>query len=116
MSGGAFDYKQYHIKQIAEDIQSELNKQGREKSKEEQYMMGDYYEKYPEARFEITYPKEIQDRMNEAVKALEIAHIYAQRVDWYLSGDDGDESFLKRLNEELNQNKEDEIPICNHRP
>ena len=105
MSGGAFEYKQYHIKQIAEDIQSELNKQGREKSKEELYMMGDYYEKYPEERFEVTYPKEIQDRMNEAVKALEIAHIYAQRVDWYLSGDDGDESFLRRLKEELNQKK-----------
>tara|TARA_R110000803_G_scaffold21849_2_gene54638 strand:+ start:29 stop:379 length:351 start_codon:yes stop_codon:yes gene_type:complete len=116
MSGGAFEYKQYHIKQIAEDIQSELNKQGREKSKEEQYMMDDYYEKYPEERFEAIYPKEIQDRMSEAVKVLEIAHIYAQRVDWYLSGDDGDESFLKRLNEELNQTKEDERPICNHRP
>jgi hypothetical protein len=108
MSGGAFEYKQYHIKQIAEEIQSELDKQGKERSKEELYMMGDYYEEYPEERFEITYPKEIQDRMSEAVKALEIAHIYAQRVDWYLSGDDGDESFLRRLKEELNQNKEDE--------
>ena len=46
--------------------------------------------------------------MSEAVKALEIAHIYAQRVDRLLSGDDGDESFLRRLKEELNQNKEDE--------
>ena len=108
MSGGAFEYKQYHIKQIAEEIQSELDKQGKEKSKEELYMMGDYYEKYPEERFEITYPKEIQDRMSEAVKALEIAHIYAQRVDRLLSGDDCDESFLRRLKEELNQNKEDE--------
>ena len=101
MSGGAFEYKQYHIKQIAEEIQSELDKQGKERSKEELYMMGDYYEKYPEERFEITYPKEIQDRMSEAVKALEIAHIYAQRVDRYLSGDDGEESFLSRLEQEL---------------
>jgi len=108
MSGGAFEYKQFHIKQIAEEIQSELDKQGRERSKEQLYMMGDYYEKHPEERFEVTYPKEIQDKMNEAVKALEIAHIYAQRVDWYLSGDDGDESFLRRLKEELNQNKEDD--------
>ena len=46
--------------------------------------------------------------MSEAVKALEIAYIYAQRVDRLLSGDDGDESFLRRLKEELNQNKEDE--------
>jgi hypothetical protein len=108
MSGGAFEYKQFHIKQIADEIQSELDKQGQEKDIDEWQGSREFYEKYPEERFEITYPKEIQDRMNEAVKALEIAHIYAQRIDWYLSGDDGDESFLERLNEELNQNKEDE--------
>ena len=41
MSGGAFEYKQFHIKQIAEEIQSELDKQGRERSKEDLYMMGE---------------------------------------------------------------------------
>ena len=101
MSGGAFDYKQFHIQQIAEEIQHELDKQGRVKDKEELYMMGDYYEKYPEERFYPTYPKAVQDRMLEAVAALELAHVYAQRVDWYLSDDDGDESFLRRLKEEL---------------
>lgn len=39
--------------------------------------------------------------MREAIKALKIAHIYAQRVDWYLSGDDGEKSFLSRLEQEL---------------
>jgi len=107
MSGGKFDYKQFHIQQIADDIQSELDNQGKEKSKEEQWMSNEYYEKHPEKRFQITYPKEIQDKMKEAVKALEIAHVYAQRVDWYLSGDDGDDSFLSRLKDEL-KDKEDE--------
>jgi hypothetical protein len=41
--------------------------------------------------------------MKEAVKQLRIAAIYAQRVDWFLSGDDGEESFIERLNEELNE-------------
>jgi hypothetical protein len=39
--------------------------------------------------------------MKEAVKALKIAQVYAQRVDWLLSGDDGEESFLRRLDDEL---------------
>jgi hypothetical protein len=53
--------------------------------------------------FHYKYPDEVIEKMKEAVKALKIAQIYAQRVDWLLSGDDGEESFLKRLEEELNE-------------
>jgi len=35
------------------------------------------------------------------VEILKKAKIYAQRVDYLLSGDDGEESFLRRLKEEL---------------
>jgi hypothetical protein len=45
--------------------------------------------------------KPIQEKLNEAVKQLRIASIYAQRVDWFFSGDDGEESFLERLSKEL---------------
>jgi hypothetical protein len=41
--------------------------------------------------------------MRHAIEALKIAKIYAQRVDWYLSGDDGEESFLERLDKELDK-------------
>ena len=41
--------------------------------------------------------------MKEAVNALRIAQEYAQRVDWLLSGDDGEETFLSRLQENLNK-------------
>ena len=34
-------------------------------------------------------------------KAVKTAQVYLQRIDWFLSGDDGDESFKKRLAEEL---------------
>ena len=40
--------------------------------------------------------------MREAIKQLKIAAVYAQRVDWLLSGDDGEESFIERLEENLN--------------
>lgn len=36
------------------------------------------------------------------------AYIYAQRIDWLLSGDDGEKSFHKRLKEELQQLKDGE--------
>jgi hypothetical protein len=32
---------------------------------------------------------------------LKAGYIYAHRIDWLLSGDDGEESFNKRLTEEL---------------
>jgi hypothetical protein len=40
--------------------------------------------------------------MKEAVKALKIAYAYANRIDYFLS-DEGEENFLKRLEEELNE-------------
>ena len=93
MSGGHFDYNQYRINDIADSIERELNRQGKEKPKDELYGDKEYY---------YTYPEIVQEKMKEAVKQLKIAAIYAQRVDWFLSGDDGEESFIERLAEDLN--------------
>lgn len=101
MSGGAFDYAQFHINDIADSIQSELNEQGKEKPKEELWMSKDYYEKYPEERFNYTYPEHIQKEFKKGIEVLRRAHVYAQRIDWLLSGDDGEETFMERLEEEL---------------
>lgn len=103
MSGGHFDYKQYHINEIIDTIERDLNIQGRTKPKDELYCDEEFYKRYPEEKVYRTYPKEVEDKLKEAVKALKIASIYVQRVDWFLSGDDGEESFLKRLNEELEE-------------
>jgi len=103
MSGGHFDYNQFKIEDIAEEIQQELDLQGKEKSDHEQRMMGDFYEKYPEEKFNPTHPEKIQAEFKNAVKALKIAKVYAHRIDWYLSGDDGEDSFLRRLKEELEE-------------
>ncbi len=103
MSGGHFDYKQYQINEIANNIEEELNKQGKEKPKNQLYIDKEFYEKYPEEKYYPYYPKIVQEKMKEAVKQLRIAAIYAQRIDWFLSGDDGNESFIKRLSEELKE-------------
>lgn len=105
MSGGHFDYSQYHINTIADSIESKLDRQGKEKPRDELWNNGDYYKQYPEEKFYHTYSKEVQDEMKNAIMVLRKAAIYAQRVDWFLSGDDGEESFLERLKSEL-----DEIP------
>jgi hypothetical protein len=34
---------------------------------------------------------------------LRKAAVYAQRVDWLLSGDDGEETFLERLKKDLDK-------------
>lgn len=102
MSGGHFDYQQYYIGGIADNIENILNRQGKERPKEDLYMHKEYYEEYPEEKLYYTYPEIIQNKLKEAIKQLRIAEIYAQRVDWLLSGDDGQESFIRRLEEDLN--------------
>jgi len=93
MSGGHFDYKQYAISEIADSIERELEKQGKEIP---EHLLWGYEDKfYPK------YPTEIEQAMKDAVTALKVASIYAHRVDWFLSDDDGEESFLLRLKEEL---------------
>lgn len=64
------------------------------------------YEEYePDENGEIPYypdytPETIQEFKN-GVDALKRASIYAQRIDWLISGDDGEDSFHKRLKQDL---------------
>lgn len=110
MSGGAFDYKQYEIGYIADKIERIIEKSGRklnkkELEKESRWREPDWYKQYPEDLYHYKYPKEVIAEFKKAVKILRKAQIYAQRIDWLLSGDDGKESFLARLKEELKENK-----------
>jgi hypothetical protein len=82
MSGGRFDYDQYKIGQIAEDIQEII-------------------ERFPEELYHYKYPDNVIEKFKEAVDILKKAEIYAERIDWLLSGDDSEESFFKRLEEDL---------------
>ena len=46
-------------------------------------------------------PKKPIKEFRNAIDALRRAEIYAQRVDYLICGDDGEESFHSRLKEEL---------------
>jgi hypothetical protein len=90
MSGGAFNYDQYKIGYMVDQIEEIIVKNGVEKTHEELKNEG------------WKYPDEVIDKMKEGIEILKKAQIYAQRIDWLLSGDDGEESFLSRLEEDLN--------------
>jgi hypothetical protein len=107
MSGGAFNYDQYKIGYMVDQIEETVVKNGVEKTpedlKEEGWRDPDWYKKYPEDLFHYKYPDEVIEKMKEGIEVLKRAQIYAQRIDWLLSGDDGEESFLRRLEEDLNE-------------
>ncbi len=109
MSGGAFEYNQYKIRDIADEVDQLIRKNGKEKTKEEMKNEGwrdpDWYEKYPEDKFHYKYPDEVIEKFKESLEILRKAEIYAQRIDWLISGDDGEESFLERLKEDLGKLK-----------
>lgn len=44
---------------------------------------------------------DVVEEFKKGLKILKMAAIYTQRIDWLLSGDDGEDSFKKRLKEEL---------------
>jgi len=98
MSGGSLcDYDQYRVGYIADEIEQLIIKNGKPKRKEDRYSWdeeGILYSNYS--------PKEIQ-KFQEALLALRIAQVYAHRVDWLISGDDGEESFHQRLEEDLKE-------------
>ena len=55
------------------------------------------------------YSEETLKEFRRGIDILKRASIYAQRIDWLLSGDDGEDTFHKRLKEELDKlNKEEE--------
>lgn len=59
MSGGTFDYKQHHIRDIIEEI---------------------------EERMTEPYPENVKFILSEGLHALKRAYIFARRIDWFLAG------------------------------
>lgn len=105
MSGGFFDYDQYKIGYIADSIDEIIRKNGKPKTREElkgeSWRSDDWYEKYPEDLNHYKYPDEVLEKFKEGLLLLRKAQVYAHRIDWLVSGDDGEESFLERLKEDL---------------
>ena len=112
MSGGSMDYVYGRIDYAAEEVQEEIRR-----ILEDQDCKGDsrfdayeyYQEKYPDNPL-FKNPKllkeEVLKKLNEAFSCLNKAAIYARRVEWLTSSDDGYESFVLRLDKELKEFEE----------
>ena len=91
MSGGHFEYKQYTINSIVQSIDSIIENNDDESLDELGYKIG------------YGYSPATIEKFKTAVYILKKAAIMAQRVDWLVSGDDGEDSFHSRWEKELNE-------------
>lgn len=89
MSGGSFDYDQYRIGQIADQVEQEIRDNGVKPD-----WWGDEWKGQ-------RYSDETIAEFRKGVELLRKAEVYAQRIDWLLSGDDGEDGFHERLKEDL---------------
>jgi hypothetical protein len=106
MSGGHFDYNQHKIFEIAESIQSIIDKNNKmmtEDDLRENFISKEILEINPKYGYYYSYSPEVIEKFTEGLNLIRKAYVYAQRIDWLVSGDDGEDSFLKRLDEELNK-------------
>lgn len=81
MSGGRFNYDQYTISRIADEVEGFI-------------LSNDEEEGYG-------FTPETIAEFKKGLLVLRQAFVYAQRIDWLVSGDDGEEQFHKRLKDEL---------------
>lgn len=81
MSGGYFDYKQYVIDDLIENIQKLIDTAGE----------NDWN----------NYSKETLREFEYAIRVLKVASIYTNRIDYLASADDGEEQFHKHLTKQL---------------
>ncbi len=97
MSGGRFNYDQYKINEIAEQIQHVIDNNKVPYSQEE--LRRDTWLTPGSMRYD--FDDETIEKFKEGVDILKRAYVYAQRIDWLLSSDDGEPTFHKRLKEDL---------------
>jgi Rad3-related DNA helicase len=89
MSGGYFEYSNFHLNTIAEEIKELIENNNNTELDSWGSPIG------------RQYSRKVINKFKKAVRVLRIASIYAHRIDYLVSGDDGEKSFLERLEEEL---------------
>jgi hypothetical protein len=91
MSGGYFDYQHHYIKDMYDDIQYVIDNKGKPN------------EDGSERWSDHLLTEEVIMKLKAGIYYLKMAYAYTHRIDRLLSYDDGEESFLRRLREDLNE-------------
>ncbi|NBO22209.1 hypothetical protein EBU94_02550 [bacterium] len=92
MSGGRFDYLQYRFTEIVDAIEYEIKNNDGSSPDE------NHREWWTEPN---NFSQKTISEFQKGITLIKLAQIYAQRIDWLLSGDDGEENFHLRLNKDL---------------
>lgn len=90
MSGGHFDYRDCHLSDLVDEVERLIttNKTGDE---------------YGYVR---NYASDTIEEFKQAVKAIKRAQVYLHRIDYLVSGDDGEDSFYTSLFADLDKIKQ----------
>jgi hypothetical protein len=89
MSGGHFNYKQYELGYMADEIEQIILEND-----------SDELDEYGE-RKGYHFDENTIEEFKHGLMALRTAQIYVHRIDWLVSGDDGEDSFHSRLAKDL---------------
>lgn len=89
MSGGHFNYQQYKISEIADEVERLIACNDSKETDRWGETIG------------YGFDARVIEKFQEGLRILRQAEIYAQRIDWLVSADDGEDSFLRRLQEDL---------------
>ena len=90
MSGGYFDYKEYHIGVIAAEIK---------------YIL-DNFDEFEDLLEDKSKREVVLAKLKEGYFIMQLAKTFATRIDYWLEGDDSTESFIKRLDKEISELEE----------
>ena len=97
MSGGNWDHMQYQFTRVINDITDVIEKNGKKRENRTFEWENEYYFKYSEE----TIKKFKEARLNIAE-----AQEHIQRLDWLFSDDDGEDNYLERLDDNLEEIRE----------
>ena len=90
MSGGHYDHAQYQISTIIETLLEDIRNNDSDIKNEWGYTVGQHYS------------KETVEKLILGYILLELSYTFVHRSDWLYSGDDGEENFHERLDEDIN--------------
>lgn len=100
MSGGHFDYNQYRLTEMADEIEHLVANNSLPIREWDGSVSPPY-----------SYSEQTILKFKEAVALLKKANIAVQRIDWLVSGDDGEDSFHERWKEDMEKLHERELII-----
>jgi hypothetical protein len=94
MSGGRFGYIQSRLDwEVVERLEELIEQNGKEK--------GEDFKNNWDREYFAEFSPETLEEFRKGLELVKLARVYIQRIDWLVSGDDSEESFHKRLEEDL---------------